>query len=70
VSTAELGPCPHCGKREGDLVNAGAGRFPYFVTCKACQFMTGQVRLPGVAVKLWNEAKPAPKRPTRTGHKK
>ena len=55
----ELGPCPRCGKREGELINAGAGRFPYRVSCKSCSFMTDRVRTAGVAMKLWNEAKPA-----------
>ena len=53
----KLGPCPRCGKREGEVVNAGAGRFPFFVTCKACSFMTDRVRTAGVAIKLGNEAK-------------
>lgn len=28
------GPCSRCGKREGELVKAGAGRFSFFVDCK------------------------------------
>jgi hypothetical protein len=33
------------------------GRFPYFVKCNACGWSTDLVRLPGIAVKLWNDAK-------------
>jgi hypothetical protein len=54
-----LGPCPRCGKNTGELVSTGAGRFPFFVTCNACSFMTERVRTAGIAAKLWNEAKPA-----------
>lgn len=32
-------------------------RFPFRVECKACGFMTDSAKLPGVAAKLWNEAK-------------
>jgi hypothetical protein len=59
VADPALGPCPRCGKITGELVNAGAGRFPFFVTCIACSFMTERVRTAGIAAKLWNEAKPA-----------
>ena len=72
IERAELGPFPRCGKHEGEFVNAGAGRFPFFVSCKACSFMTARVRTAGIAVKLWNEAKPAPKpkrRRTATSHR-
>jgi hypothetical protein len=34
------------------LARLPAGQFPYFVTCKACSFMTDHVRIAGVAVKL------------------
>jgi hypothetical protein len=39
-------------------VDSGHGRFRYYVTCKACVFMTNTARTAGIAVKLWNEAKP------------
>ena len=60
----ELKPCPVvCGKREGELKKSEFGsRFPYFLKCKACGFMTELVTLPAVAVKLWNEAK-KPRKP-------
>jgi len=54
----DLGPCPRCGKRAGELVSRGAGRFPFYVNCKACIFMTDHARTAGIAAKLWNEAKP------------
>jgi hypothetical protein len=54
-------PCPQCGKLAGELVDSGRGRFRYFVTCKACVFMTSIARTADIAVKLWNEAKPAKK---------
>ena len=57
----ELGPCPRCGKPKGELVDSGRGRFRYYVTCKACVFMTEVARTAGIAVKLWNEPKPAMK---------
>lgn len=53
----KLNPCPKCRKRTGELKDAGAGRFRYYVTCTACPFMTEVVRTEGVAVKLWNETK-------------
>jgi len=53
-----LKPCPSCGKRAGELKKAELGsRFPYYVKCNACGWSTDFVRLPGVAVKLWNDAK-------------
>ena len=57
--TEQLGPCPKCGKREGEFIDSGRTRFRYYVACKACPFMTDLARTPAVAVKLWNEAKPA-----------
>jgi hypothetical protein len=32
-------------------------RFPFAVQCRACGWMTEFVKLPGVAEKLWTEAK-------------
>ena len=53
----ELGPCPRCGKREGKVRDAGAGRFfPWFVICQECSWSTDPVRNQLVAVKLWNDA--------------
>ena len=64
----DLDPCPKCGKREGELIDSGRTRFRYYVTCKACPFMTHLAKTSAVAVKLWNEAKPAQmKRPARGG---
>ena len=58
----ELKPCPACGKSAGELKKSELpSRFPYFVKCSACGFTTDLVRLPGIATKLWNEAKPAKK---------
>lgn len=55
----DLTPCPSCGKKAGELKRSELpSRFPYCVACRACGFMTELVKLPGVAVKLWNEAKP------------
>lgn len=57
-TTGELKPCPNCGKRAGELKKSELGsRFPYYVKCNNCSWSTDLVRLPGVAVKLWNEAK-------------
>ena len=55
--STELGPCPRCGKREGEFIDSGRTRFRYYVTCKACPFMTHLAKTSAVAVKLWNEAK-------------
>ena len=55
--TVRPGPCPRCAKREGKLIVAGAGRFPFFVMCAACQFHTDHAGSAGVATKFWNEAK-------------
>jgi hypothetical protein len=53
-----LKPCPACGKDQGELKKSDfASRFPWHVKCKACAFFTEFVTLPGVAVKLWSEAK-------------
>jgi uncharacterized Zn finger protein len=54
----DLKPCPACGKREGELKKSEFGsRFPWHVKCKACGCFTEFVTLPGIAAKLWNEAK-------------
>ena len=52
-----LKACPACGKQAGELIEEKASRFPFRVQCKACGWMTDQVKLAAVAVKLWNEAK-------------
>jgi hypothetical protein len=57
MSTPELGPRPRCGKRKGAISDAGSGRFRFLAYCSACGFTTESVRVRGVAVKLWNEAK-------------
>lgn len=49
----------------GELVEGPAGRFRYFVICRACTWTTESARLKSVALKLWNEAKPTGKRATR-----
>ena len=53
----DLKPCPACGKTNGELVKGDVSRFPYSVQCRACGWATDFVKLPGIAVKLWNEAK-------------
>jgi len=53
-----LRPCPACGKKAGELKRSELPtRFPWRVQCNACGFTTELVKLPGVASKLWNEAK-------------
>jgi hypothetical protein len=52
-----LKPCPKCGKREAKLLDRRPARFPFAVQCGACGWLTDFVKLPGVAEKLWNEAK-------------
>lgn len=60
MATETLNPCPACGKKAGELKKSELGsRFPYRVQCATCGFMTEFVKLPGIAVKLWNEAKAA-----------
>ena len=61
----QLAPCPRCGKREGEFKDGGSGRFRYLVICGACAWSAGPARIKDVAVKLWNEAKLAPKRSQR-----
>jgi hypothetical protein len=57
-ASVNLGPCPACGKAEGEQKKSEFGsRFPHYLKCKACGFMTALVTLPAVAAKLWNEAK-------------
>ena len=53
----ELGPCPQCGKAEGEFKDGGSGRFRYLVMCGACAWSAGPARTKDVAVKLWNEAR-------------
>jgi hypothetical protein len=54
----DLKPCPACRERKGELVEGESARFPYRVKCAACGYSTEFVKLQGVAVRLWNEAKP------------
>ena len=49
---APLAACPACGKQAGELIENKASRFPFRVQCKACGWMTDQVKLATVAVKL------------------
>jgi transcription elongation factor Elf1 len=55
----DLGPCPKCGKRQGVIHESSAGRFRYFVLCGNCAWGPPSARTRGIAVKMWNEAKPA-----------
>jgi hypothetical protein len=59
--------CPSCGEPTGELKKSELGsRFPYYAKCNARGWSTDLVRLPGIAVKLWNEArKPAKGKPGR-----
>ena len=52
-----LGPCPRCGKREAKARDVERGKFRFYVVCNACSFMTAVARTPGIAAKLWNDAK-------------
>lgn len=61
ASDVKLGPCPKCGKRAGKVHDAKAGRFPFFVMCGNCTWSTGGARTEGIAVQLWQDAKPAAK---------
>jgi hypothetical protein len=64
----QLGPCPRCGKLEGLLSVSGA-RFSFMVYCQACGFTTEPAKIKGVALKLWNEAKPAKEKAVRSNKK-
>ena len=57
ASNEDLKACPACGKQAGELIEDKTSRFPFRVKCSACGWMTDQVKLAAVAVKLWNEAK-------------
>lgn len=60
-TTPDLKPCPNCGKRAGELKKSDLPtRFPWYAKCNNCGWSTDLVRLSGIAVKLWNDAK-APK---------
>jgi hypothetical protein len=52
-------PSPRCGRREGKFKDGGSGRFRYLLIYGACAWSAGPARIKDVAVKLWNEAKPA-----------
>ena len=52
-----LKACPACGKKQGKVVERRGARFPFYVHCGACGWITESVKLRGVAEKLWNEAK-------------
>lgn len=58
VPERRLKLCPNCAKTAGELKKSESPTCAYRVECNTCGFMTGFVRLPGVVVKLWNEAKP------------
>ena len=60
-----LKPCPACGAKKGELVEAAGARFPFHVKCGACGWVTDSVKLLGIAEKLWNEAKKNSARPNR-----
>jgi uncharacterized Zn finger protein len=51
-----LKPCPACGKQNGELVKSEGARFPFAVQCRTCGWTPDFVKVPGIAVKLWNEA--------------
>jgi hypothetical protein len=53
----ELGPCPSCGKKAGEIKARPVARFPYYALCKACGWMTDFVRTAGIAATRWNKAK-------------
>ena len=57
----ELSPCLRCGKPR-EFKDGDSGRFRHLVICGACAWSAGPARTKDVAVKLWNEAKPAAKR--------
>ena len=59
AADTSLGPCPSCGKSEGEFKDGGSGRFRYLVICGACSWSAGPARIKDAAVKLWNEAKRA-----------
>ncbi len=58
LTAHDLKPCLRCGEKDGELKRSELpSRFPWNVVCKACGFTTESVKLRGIAVKLWNEAK-------------
>jgi hypothetical protein len=58
MTANDLGSCPRCGK-DTATIEEQASRFPWRVYCTACHWSTDLVRAKGVALKLWNEPKPA-----------
>jgi len=54
---AQLKTCPVCGEEKGAVASSRGSRFPFAVQCRACGWSTDFVKLPGIAAKLWNEAK-------------
>jgi hypothetical protein len=66
VAEVELGPCRSCSKNAGEVIELKTGRFRFYVSCKACPFMTEPARTPGIAAKLWNDAKPKKGKSPRT----
>jgi ribosomal protein S27AE len=52
-----LKACPACGKNAGVLLEKKTSRFPFWVMCGDCGWMSDLVKLEAVAVKLWNETK-------------
>jgi hypothetical protein len=50
MDNENLKACPACGKQADELIENKPARFPFRVRCRACGWMTDQV-------KLWNEAK-------------
>ena len=58
-----VGARPTLRQARGVLKDGGSGRFRYY--CASCIFMIYPARTEGVAVKLWNEAKPRGKNEPR-----
>jgi len=44
-------------RQGGELLKRQGARFPYYVHCRECGWITEFVKLPEIATKLWNEAK-------------
>jgi len=56
LAEARLKLCPACGEQGGELRKRQGAHFPHYAHCRECGWTTDFVKLPGIAVKLWNEA--------------
>jgi hypothetical protein len=64
-----LGALPALRQARGRVQGWRIGPFPLLGDLRSVRLSAGPARIKDMAVKLWNEAKPAPKPPTKARRK-